>query len=108
MTGHGPLCRNTSSHFGSSLGQVFQDHAQINRALGRLNERVHPIDRPVNGRSCINLAVPARYVRRAVEIDTGELASPHPAEVNDVRDRKLIASGVPTPANSGGIRRRLG
>ena len=48
----------------------------------------------MNGGASGNLAVPASYVRRPVEIDTGELASPQPAEVDDVRDREVVTSGV--------------
>jgi hypothetical protein len=51
--------------------------------LGRLDQRVHPLDGPMNGGVCGNLAVPARYVGRFVEIHAGELASPQPAKVDD-------------------------
>jgi hypothetical protein len=48
----------------------------------------------MNGGASGNLAVPASYVGRPVKIDTGELASPQPAEVDDVRDREGVTSGV--------------
>jgi hypothetical protein len=48
--------------------------------LGRLDQRLHTLDGPMNAGASGNLAVSARFVGRPVETDAGELTSPQPAE----------------------------
>ena len=68
--------------------------SQLLCLLGRLGQRAHSLDGPLNGGACGNLAVPG--VGRPVDIDAGELASLQPAEVDDVLDREVVTSGVLT------------